>query len=343
MYDADVEEAVKTFQAAYGYTPDGVATSEIQKAIYYEAGRLKALFPMGEKYDVERIEDAIYTGTVNCQVGIRIRQKPSKESRDLGRLRLGDRVVVVEPGAEWSKIMGGGTVGYVKNTYLDLNRQDISALRYTSGDDDDTFTIGHSAEEYFSGARRPADVFSEYLATGGSLDEYEGMSAFATVATDDDDVALNLREAPNTSSAILAALPNGTQTRVMMRSSDWTMVKCDGMTGYLMNDYLDFWIGPEDALGEVEPEEEEEEEVVGVPEERDEYDVEYAVVRCAGSDRAPVYAEDSADAEVLGALGNGLSVEVLRFIDDWCYISYQGRNGYMREADLQFSVEGMAV
>ena len=342
VYDVDVVEAVKAFQSAYGYSPDGVADSEVQQAIYYEAGRIRALFTSDSGYSMEKLEDAIYTGTVNCTVGIRIREKPSKESRDLGRLRLGANVVAIERGDEWSKIMGGGTVGYVKNVYVDYNKQDIYALRYTSADGAHSYTIGFSAAEYFAGAKRPSDTFAEYLAAGGSLDEYEGMSTFATVTTASDDITLNLREEPSTESEILAALTNGTQARVMLRSREWSMVKLDGMTGYLLNDYLDFWIGPEDALGPVEEEEPEDDYDV-MPEEMDEYDIQHALVKCANSDRAPVYAEDSADTEVLGALGNGLAVDVLRIIDDWCYISYQGRNGYMREDDLQFLVDGVAV
>ena len=39
IYDIDVIEAVKKFQAACAYSADGVATPEMQQALYYQAGK----------------------------------------------------------------------------------------------------------------------------------------------------------------------------------------------------------------------------------------------------------------------------------------------------------------
>ena len=53
--------------------------------------------------------------------------------------------------------------------------------------------------------------------------------------------------------------------------------------------------------------------------------------------------EDSADADVLGGLANGTKVEVLQTMDGWSHIRLEGHEGYMREQDLKFLVEGMDV
>ena len=69
--------------------------------------------------------------------------------------------------------------------------------------------------------------------------------------------------------------------------------------------------------------------------------IERAVVDCDSAKKAAVYAEDSADAKVLGGLANGTKVDVLQTRDGWSRISLQGHEGYMREQDLKFLVEGV--
>jgi len=151
-------------------------------------------------------------------------------------------------------------------------------------------------------------------------------------------VLLNLREAPSTTSEVLTSLSNGTQMKVVLRSKEWTLVDVGGMNGYLLNDYLEFWTGPDGLLDPEEPDDED-----GDGEEEEEYDAEYAKVSCETADKAEVFDEDSDDANVLGTLKNGIQVQVLRTTGGWCHISYQGHEGYMREQDLQFVFDGIAA
>ena len=337
VFDVDVVNSVKLFQSAYGYEVDGIASTTLQKAAYYEAGKVKAMFSMDGGYDFEKIDEEIYMGKVNCKIGVRLRKKATVKSDALDLLKLDDVVVARERGDEWSQVQRGRTVGYVMTQYVDFYPQNISSLKYTSANGDRVYTIGYTAEDYFSGADRPADIFAEYLASGGSLTDYEGLSDFATVTTASEDITLNLREAPNTDSTILAALTNGTQTKVVLRSTEWTLVECAGQQGYLLNKYLEFWSGPDDAIEEAE-EEIEEPDPAG-----DKYAIEHAAVSNDGAEKAPVYEEDSADATVLGSLKNGTRVDVLQTIEGWCLISYQDHKGYMLEEDLQFINEGLPV
>ena len=138
---------------------------------------------------------------------------------------------------------------------------------------------------------------------------------------------MNLRSRPSTNAQVLAVLPDGTQAKVILRSSEWTMVTIDGHDGYLMNEYLEFWQGPEDAL--IADEEEQE----SYPAEGDKL---YAVVQPDSGDKAPVFDVDSEDADILGHLPAGYEVEVVESIGGWNKISSQGRTGYMRETDLTF-------
>ena len=154
------------------------------------------------------------------------------------------------------------------------------------------------------------------------------------MATGDDPLPLNLREQPNTDSEIEDMLPNGTQVTVRQHDSEWSLVDYNGTSGYLLNQYLEFWTGGENALQTVAGPAEDIE-----VEEDDE--IEHAEVACDDASKAPVYEEDSADAKVLGSLKNGTQVDVLQTMDGWSLISYQDHQGYMREQDLRFLMAGV--
>ncbi|MDO4867026.1 MAG: SH3 domain-containing protein [Clostridia bacterium] len=329
VFDLDVTDAVKKFQGAYGYRTDGVLTPVIQKALYYEAGKVRAIFSQDDDYDFEMTGGQVYMGQVVTRVGIRLREKASASSTALDRLASGDVVVALEHGKGWSKVQRGENIGYVRNEFVEYYTQDIYALNYTSKTSGYVYTIGYTAKEYYNGAIIQAEDFSEYLASNGSLDNYEGISTFARVNTEGPDVALRLREAPNTNSTIMAMVPYGTELRVMLRSSEWSLVEFEGQNGYLMNEYLEFWQaideGGESAYTT-------EEELVA---EGDNSTLP-AVVHATTAPEAPVYDVDSDDANVLGHLKDGTRVEVVETVDGWSLISYQGHTGYMKDADLQF-------
>lgn len=337
VYDLDVVEAVKVFQGAYGYTINGEAACEVQKAAYYEAGRMKAMFGEEGGYTLQTVDEEITMATITCELGVRMREGKSVESDKLGLLKLGDTVVVAEKGDEWSKVQKGQNAGYVMNKYMDMYPQSISTLKYVSDTTGDAYTIGYTAADYFSGADLPADRFSDYLTAGGSLDSYDNIVEYATVNTASDDVTLNLRESPNTDSAILAALPNGTEAKVSAKSGDWSLVSIDGQQGYLLNQYLEFRTGPEMSEADRAAMDEAMDEA-DVPEEDMPGQVEHAEVACDTAEKAAVYEEDSGDARVLGSLKNGVRVDVLQTIGGWSLISYQDHQGYMREEDLRFLV-----
>lgn len=340
VFDVDVSASVKVFQSAYGYLTNGIATSEIQKAIYYEAGKLEALFSQNAGYQFEYVTEFMYMGKVSSEVGIRLRAAPTTESEALARLRDGDVVLALEYGDPWSKVQYGKNVGYIKNFYADYWKQELSALKYTATDDDRVYTIGYTVEQYLKGASMPSEVFSKYLASGGSLEDYEGLADYAAVNTGAG-LNLNLREHPSTNSNILAELPYGTQMKVILRSTEWSLVSVNGQNGYLLNQYLEFWKGPEDLL---DSDEETETETEAEADETPAVDEKlFAVVACKTGDKAPVYDIDSSDANILGQLPNGTNVEVVETSDGWSLISLQGKTGYMKDADLSFAVEVQAA
>ena len=329
IYDNEVADAVRLFQQAYGYLPaDGAASPEVQQAIYYESGKVRLMFSRSERYFVNPSHSQLRIARVSAQTGIRIREKASTQSEALGRLVDGNIVIVLDKAEYWSKIRYGDSVGYVKNVFLDFTDLEMAQLDYSASDSALTYTIGRTAEEYHDGASLPSSTLADYIASGGSLDSYEDIDTYIRVNTGDPDVTLNLRETPSTNSAVLAALPNAAEARVLLKSSEWTLVEYEGANGYVLNDYVEFVSAAPDAQAVVDRDMEVEEV--------------YALAQPENGSEVAVYDADSDDADVLGHLRGGAKVQILKLLDDWCLISYEGHQGYMREDELHFldEVEG---
>lgn len=330
VFDVDVLEAVKVFQGAYGYPTDGVMESEIQKALYYESGKVEELFADSPDFTCETTGGQVTMGRVTSDVTIRLREKPSAGADALTRLSPGDLVVALEYDTNWSKVQRGRNVGYVNNAFLTYYPQDIYELSYTSSDGQLAYAIGHTEDGYLRGAFVPAEDFEEYLASGGSLDDHGLREEQAAVDTDGAGAALNLRQAPTTDSAVLAEIPDGTGVKVLLRSAEWTLVEWEEHTGYLMNQYLAF---EGEEAGE-EPEAEPEEKVsVMLP----------AMVLAMDGGYAPVYDVDSEDATELGRIKNGKRLMVVETSGGWSLISYKNHTGYMKDEDLQFMLADEAA
>ena len=329
VFDVDVLEAVKIFQGAYGYPADGVMESEVQKALYYESGKVEELFSQNPDFTCEVVGGQLNMGKVISDVSIRLREKPRGGSDALTRLSPGDLVVALEYDTNWSKVQRGRSVGYVNNAFLTYYPQDIYEITYTSSDGLLTYTVGHTEEGYRRGASVPAEDFEEYLASGGSLDDHGLTDDIATVNTDSADTLLNLREAPNTESAVLAALSNGTEVKVLLRSAEWTFAEWEDKTGYLLNRYLAFAADAAEEAPEELVEAEPEKVTVMLP----------ARVLAMHGHAASVYDVDSEDATELGQLKNGKRVMVVETTGGWSLISYKDHKGYMKDEDLQFLLD----
>ena len=231
---------------------------------------------------------------------------------------------VLERGEEWSRVKAGGDEGYVRNDLVAFYDLLAAMLRYTSTTEDLVWTIGNGANDYLAGAELPCEVFETYLAANDQQVDVESLDNYVTVDTGDAGAPLNLRQAPDGDSAVLDTVENGRQLQALRRTSEWTQVNYRGKTGYLLNRYLDFWTGPKDALEEALDADAGDMPVIG-----------HAVVRSTTGRKAPVFDENIDGAAVLGNLPNDTRVEVLSDADGWCWIRYEGREGYMIGEDLR--------
>lgn len=336
IYDIEVSDSVKRFQSANNYTANGVASGEIQQAIYYQEQKLKDAFGSLENLQVEETVETIQMAKVQAKARIIIREKPTTDSAELSKVQNGDTLIVEAEQSGWAKVRTESVSGYMHSKYLSPYTQENVILRYTSADSDEVYQMGYTLDEYTAGAVSFATQFSKYYASEGFEETDLSIVQYLTINTGDDQVTLNLRSAADTSSDILAALPNGSRLRALSVGEKWTLVSYDGKLGYLLNDYLEFWQGGVNALEEKVEEEEESDEQS--QEQSGERETMYAVVVSSSESRVPVYDAGSDDANKLGTLPVKTTVEVVKASedDDWVLISYKGRQGYMLDNNLQF-------
>lgn len=368
IFDIDVIEALKRFQSVCGYKADGIATPEVQQALYYQLEQLENTFGEGAIPAAEVVDEEIMMATVDSESNIIIREQASVDSAEFGKVRNGDTVIVLDVKDEWANILAGTINGYMYKKYLDPFNQANTILKFT-GANGENYTIGHTMEEYMKGAQSFAKEFEEIVLSS----QYTGtkeLVELATINTGSDGVLLNLRAEPSSDAEILEQVPNGMVMRVMERTDEWTRVSYNESIGYLMNQYLTFSEGDisevemaveaeaeelaaEEAAAEAaaaeeadaeEPAEEEpaeEEPVEEEPIEEDEEEIPMikAKVITKGKEKAKVYDAGSQDAEEIGVLSAGTEVDVISLgNDEWVKISYDGRKGYMLTANLQFDL-----
>ena len=262
VYDVGVSDAVKLFQLVYGYKRDGAASTEVQKAIDYEAGKVRETFG-----------DAAY----ECQ------------------RNEGDEHV---------------------------------QLIYVAPEDGLVYTVGCTDEDVKAGARAPSKVFAEYLAANEQDTDISSLVNFVTVDTQGQAPSLNLRQRADVDGAVLAQVPDGASLRVDRQYAEWTRVRFRGAEGYLMNRYLRFWTGPEDALDTGDDDED-------VP---DVSLIDYAEAVSSGEEGVGVFDRNREDARLLGHLPDGAQVTVLEISGDWGLIQYRGHKGYCRLDDLRLVI-----
>ena len=319
IYDIDVIEAVKKFQAACAYSADGVATPEMQQALYYQAGKLEELFGEGSVPQPEMVEEEVNMAKVKAEVKIRIRAKASTDSKELGKVSNGDTVMVLSVDGRWAKVYANGTGGFMYKKYLEPYTEYNYILKYASGETE--YSIGHTMEEYAQGAKRFALEFRD-------ISEEEARAAaveiirIATINTGSDDIMLNLRAEADGESEVLEQIANGTAMRIMEEGEEWTKVTYGNSIGYLMNQYLEFSDGTVDDLTATANAEAAQRVIP-------------ARVASQSGAGGKVYASASKDAKVLGSLKNGTELDAIGAEGDWIKIRYEGKEGYMLKKDLQ--------
>ena len=319
VYDVDVTEAVTTFQNAYGFEMDGVATPMVQKAIYYESEHVKAMFVDASDYQMTAQNRDLYLGTVDCEVGIKLRKEPSTESESLMSLKNGTVVIGVEYGDKWSKVMKNGETGYVMNAFMEYTPKATLALDYSTDGGDVIYSIGITDLN-----ESPAERFTAYVEGGGSLEKHEDLTERAIAESD-----LDIQAAPSASSEVLGTLAQGEAAKVLLRSSEWSLIDYEGLQGYIPTDAATFQL----TAGEAD-------DMPGSTAVVFEDDTtETALIDPHEGDAALVYESADESSAVLGTLKPDVQVNVIETIEGWSLIELEGHQGYVKEIDLKFTAQ----
>lgn len=323
IYDVDVTSAVKQFQLLCGYTVDGVASPEMQRALYYLMEQIRQT--VGEDFAAETVTEEITMATVDASVKVNLRSYPDTDSEIADKLSPGDTVTLLSVDDGWANVAAGSSQGYMQTDYLKPYTMENVVLRYTSADGQSSYTLGKTLAQRQAGETELAQELNAILASAEYSMQEEKVT-IATVNTGSNDVGLNLRAEASGEAEVLTVVPNGTQLRVLERTADFSRVGYGDAIGYLMNAYLDFREGSAD---EVATDEEEVEEVELIT----------AVVVLNGSEKfARVYEGADEDARVLGRAEAGIEVEVLLVNEEtgWVLVSCDGLQGYMKDTNLSF-------
>ena len=335
VYDVDVTEAVTAFQNAYGFEPDGIATPIVQKAVYYESEHVKAMFVDAGDYQLTTRELELFLGTVNCEVGIKLRQAPSTESESLASLKDGTTVIGVEHGKEWSKVMKGEYTGYVMNRYLDFTLKTAVTLDYSPRSEASPLGDGR-APVYSIGItdlnESPAERFTAYIEGGGSLERHEDLAERAIADRD-----LDIQSAPSDSGEVLGTMPRGEAASVLLHSTEWSLIEYGGLQGYIPSDAATFQLRRKaDPSGEPA----EADDMPGSADVVFEDDTtETALASPHEGSAVPVYESADEGSAVLGKLKPNVAVDVIETVEGWSLIELQGHRGYVKEIDLKFTAQ----
>ena len=330
IYDAEVAEAVANFQRLCGIDQDGVASPEVQHAIYYVLKKVRS--EVGADFTAEQVTEEVVYGTLKSKANINVREKADTGSNRVGKVEIGERILVLKLEGDWAQIVCDGKIGYIYKKYLsNPEYENLFTMKYSSGNGS-SFTLGTSVQDLTSGGNSALlKEIHDSLSSGVPMDYlHETTFEYATVNTGDNSVKLNLRAEASSDSAILDMAANGVSMRVLNKGDEWTQAIYNGQVVYLMTSYLEFWDGSIDDEAEV------------VKAQRTIADAPAAkatVVASADTVGAKVHTASMDSASIYMYAPADLKVDVLSFnaATGWALIGYEDNYGFMHVENLSFA------
>lgn len=234
--------------------------------------------------NVIRTQEVVY-GVVNIKERLNVREKPDSNSKLAFILSPATPVRILSVSDSWAYISYGERTGFAKSTYFDKTR--VVELSSSA-------IINSYVED---------DLSSTY---------------FAQVIADD---GADLHSTASESGEVIAHIPHNSRAEVLLRSSQWTQVKYDGMTGYISNESA-----VTGTLAEIETYLQELEASKKV----------YALVASDSAAGLNMRAQPSTESEILCVLENGTVIQILSDDGEWCSIEYNGMTGCVMSAYVSY-------
>ena len=213
---ADVPAAAQAAQAAQNLAPQNGQTPE--------AAQAQAQAP--QNAPASQAAQAAPAATVkwvtNCKEFITLRTSPNTSASEITKIPLNASVYYLEPAANnFSRVTYNNQTGYVLSEYL---------------------TDSMPMQNSFTAAPQPAQPApaaggSDRLVIDGNT-LYSGDTAYVVLC----DEFITLRAQPDTGAAALARIPLfDAVTFLSQVSSDFSQVRYNGTTGYVLTRYLDYY------------------------------------------------------------------------------------------------------
>jgi len=295
-YKSQTEAAVKAYQKAMGLKEDGIATPELQEMIF--SGRLPEVTVKPDATPVPESGISAVVSLGNPSSRLNIRQQADTESKVVGTLKHGAKVIILSSTEGWSCIRSGDVVGYVKSTYLIASPGVVPTVK-----------------PQVTPKPTPAPTPSHTQApTAGSK---------AIISLSSSSSRLNVREKASAASDILGTLRHGTQVEVLGTSGAWSQIRGGGLNGYVMSEYLKVTAAATPTPAPTQPG-----AITGG----------VATIRLSSSSsRLNVRREATTSSAIAGTLKHGVQVEVLGSSGDWTKIRSGSLTGYVLTSYLSQS------
>ena len=141
---------------------------------------------------------------------LRLRATPSSTGKVLDAYPRGTVVTILKKGDNWTKVRVHGKEGYMQTNLLSYARYKSSDSGNNTGNNGNTGNTGNTNTS-------PASGSTAYVMKG---------------------YRVNLREQPESGSAILACIRGGTRVTVLKKGKFWSHVQVKGYDGYMWSEYL---------------------------------------------------------------------------------------------------------
>ena len=207
------------------------------------------------------------SGTIKVSGALNVRSGAGTSYSVIGSLSNGANVEIVETSGSWYKIKYGSGYGYVSKDYVT-----VSSSSSNSGSSSSTTTQSGTikvsdALNVRSGAGTSYSVIGslsnganvEIVETSGSWYKIKYGSGYGYVSKDYVTIntrsiaentvlregtavtlALKVRDESNYESTIMGTIAMGEKVSVLEDKGEWSKIKYNGKTGYILNEYVDF-------------------------------------------------------------------------------------------------------
>ncbi len=298
-YGSATVSTVKEFQKKYGLTADGIAGNKTLTLLY-------SLVPGNDSADAPQ-PDATPAGSGNSASGaltavvsttggsLKFRAKASTASSVIvyAYIPNGTRLEIKSRGSTWCTAVYNGKTGYVMTEYLTFDQSKTPTAKPTE----------KAATPTPAG---PGSVTAFVKTSNGG--------------------SLNLRSAARSGNNIITTIPYGAKVTVTARGSTWSAVIYNGVSGYVMSQYLAF-----EAVVTATP------QATAKPTATPKPSANTAYVTTANGKSLNMRSSASSSKDnVVATIPNGTLLTILSKGATWCKTTYNGKSGYVMTSFLSF-------